>query len=160
MEPTREQSSQPPLTLDMIKPTPDNRIPPNGIFPQLDYELGRLFKNFNDDPQNLNARLEYLRYIAKRGDNSSAIIYLSMINLPEKYQELSGELKLEETQLLADLFMNAAEAAKRRNDYFVETKGYSKDVAKIFGDDPLKYLEISVRYQKAAEKLKRELEQK
>jgi len=153
MEPTREKHSQPPLTLDMIKSTPDNRIPPNGIFPEIDPELGRLFKNFNDDPQNPNARLEYLRYIAKTGDSSSATTYLSMINLPEKYQELSGELKLEETQLLADLFMNTAAAAQERNKYWEEN-------GKIATENPLEYLKLSLQYQKAAEKLRKELEEK
>jgi len=152
MEPTSEQHSQPPLTLDMIKPTPDNQIPPNGIFPQLDYELGRLFKNFKNSPQDPNARLEYLRYIAKTGDNSSAITYLSMINLPE-YQELSGELKLEETQLLANLFMNVAAAAQERNKYW-------KENGKIATENPLEYLKLSLQYQKAAENLRNELEEK
>jgi hypothetical protein len=147
MEPTREQSFQPPLTLDMIKPTPDNMIPPNGIFPKRDEELGRLFTNFENSPQDPNARLEYLRYIARIGDNSSARTYLSMISSP-KFQELSGILKLEETQLLADLFMNAAEAAKRRNEYYVQ-EGASEETAKIMGGNPLEYLKYSLQYREA-----------
>ena len=152
MEPTREPSFQPPLTLDMIKPTPDNMIPPNGIFPERDYKLGRLFTNFKNSPQDPNARLEYLRYIAKIGDNSSATTYLSMINSPES-QKLSEELKLEETQLLADLFMNAAAAAQERNKYW-EKNG------KIATENPLEYLKLSLQYQKEAEKLRKELEEK
>jgi hypothetical protein len=156
MEPTREQSSQPPLTLeltlDMIKPTPDNQIPPNGIFPEIDPELGRLYKNFRDNPNDPTVRLEYLKYIATRGDKDSVMTYLSMIKLPE-YPELSGELRLEETRLLADLFMNAAEAARRRNEYW-------KRNGRIGTENPLEYLELSLKYQQEAERLRKKLEEK
>jgi len=158
MEPTSEQHSQPPLTLDMIKPTPDNEIPPNGIFPHKDHAAGFLFRNFKNEPQNPEARLMYLKYIATIGDKASALIYLSTINLPE-YPELSEELKLKEIQLLADLFMNAAEAAKRRNKYHVQ-RGASEEIAKIMGGDPLEDLKLSLQYQQEAEKLRKELEKK
>jgi hypothetical protein len=149
MEPIREQSFQPPLTLDMIEPTPDNKIPPNGISLRHDDKLGHLSKNFRDNPQDPDARLEYLRYIAQIGDVSSAKDYLSIINSP-KSQRLSGELRLKETELLVDLFMNAAEAAKRRNEYWKRMGGTARE-------NPLEYLELSLRYKKVAEKLREKL---
>jgi len=141
---------QQPLTLDMIKPTPDNKIPVDGFLLNIDDQLGRLYDNFSKNPQDLEARFDYLQYIAERGDDASALTYLSDTTLPD-FPQFSDELRLKELQLLADLFMNAAEAARRRNEFW-KSKGEPQT------ENPLQYLNISLKYQQEAKKLKEKLE--
>jgi hypothetical protein len=134
-----------PLTLDMIKPTPDNTIPPNGIYPLINPEGGALYTNYSKNPLDDKARRKFLKYIASSGMVSAIPTY----NEIKRGLTLTPEQTLEELETLADLYMNAAEAARRRNEHF-------KSQGKSAIENPLKLLEKSIEYQKQA----RELEEK
>jgi len=157
-----DKDSQLPLTIDMIKAISGNRIPPNGIHSkEADKKLDELYTRFHNNPQDPDARLDFLRYAAPTGNPKWAKFYLFIINnlLEPELRELPNELKLQEAQLLADLYMNAAEAARRAYDYYVNIRHDTKESAKMLSGDPLDYLKTSLQYQKQAEELKRELEQ-
>jgi len=90
------------LTMDMIQPTDDNLITPNGFFKKKDPKLGKLYDRFSINPENLKHRFKYLEYIARTGDDISVETYLFITN--NKCQQLSGKLRLKELQLLASLY--------------------------------------------------------